>query len=36
MKFEEKLIELRKQKFLSQEELAGNLDVTRQTKSNRK
>ncbi len=31
MKFEEKLIELRKQKFLSQEELAGNLDVTRQT-----
>lgn len=31
MKFEEKLIELRKRKFLSQEELAGSLNVTRQT-----
>lgn len=31
MKFEEKLIELRKQKFLSQEELASALNVTRQT-----
>ena len=33
MKFEEKLITLRKQKLLSQEQLAEKLDVTRQTVS---
>lgn len=31
MKFEEKLIKLRKEKLLSQEELGEKLDVTRQT-----